>query len=74
MTTRVDAIYQGGVFRPLEPVAFCENERVALSVQSIDKEDALAWANRVSRAREEAAQRYGILPDSAIDIAMDRMR
>jgi predicted DNA-binding antitoxin AbrB/MazE fold protein len=74
MTTRVDAIYQGGVFRPLEPVAFSENQRVALNVESIDKQDALAWAKRVSQSREEAASRYGILPDSAIDIATDRMR
>jgi predicted DNA-binding antitoxin AbrB/MazE fold protein len=42
--TRVDAIYQDGVFRPLEPVALCENQRVALSVEPISKEDALAWA------------------------------
>lgn len=37
--THVDAIYQDGVFRPLEPVAFCENQRVALSVEPIPKED-----------------------------------
>jgi len=74
MTTRVDAIYQGGVFRPLEPVAFSENERVALNVESVGKQDALAWAKRVSQAREEAASRHGVLPDSTIDIAADRMR
>lgn len=72
--TRVDAIYQDGVFRPLEPVAFCENQRVALSVEAIPKEDALAWAKRVSCVREEVAARCGILPDSTVDIARDRMR
>jgi predicted DNA-binding antitoxin AbrB/MazE fold protein len=72
--TRVDAIYQDGMFRPLEPVFLCENQRVALSVELISQEDALAWAKRVSQAREEAAARCGILPDSTIDIALDRMR
>jgi predicted DNA-binding antitoxin AbrB/MazE fold protein len=72
--TRVDAVYQHGVFKPLEPVCLEENQRVALSVEPIQKEDALAWAERVSRVREEAAARCGILPDSTLDIAADRMR
>ena len=72
--TRVDAIYQGGVFRPLEPVCFEENQRVALSVEPIQKEDALAWIEDVSRFREQVAARCGVLPDSALDIAADRAR
>jgi predicted DNA-binding antitoxin AbrB/MazE fold protein len=72
--TRVNAIYQDGFFRPLEPVYLEENQRVALSVEPIQKEDALAWAERVSRVREEVAARCGILPDSTLDIAADRMR
>ena len=72
--TRVDAIYQDGVFRPLGPVGLEENQRVALCVEPIPKEDALAWAERVSRTREAAATHCGILPDSTLDIAADRMR
>lgn len=72
--TRVDAIYQDGVFRPLEPVVLSENQRVALCVEPIQKEDALAWAKRVSQVRENVALRCGVLPDSAIDIAADRVR
>jgi predicted DNA-binding antitoxin AbrB/MazE fold protein len=74
MTFVLDAIYQNGVFKPLGPVAFCENQRVVLNVEPIQKEDALAWAKRVSQVRNEVAARCGILPDSAIDIAEDRMR
>jgi predicted DNA-binding antitoxin AbrB/MazE fold protein len=72
--TYVDAIYRDGVFRPLEPVSLCENQRVALCVEPIQREDALAWAKRVSQVREEVASHCGILPDSAIDIAADRMQ
>ena len=72
--TRVDAIYQDGVFRPLEPVCFVENQRVAISVETVRKEDALAWIEDVSRFREQVAARCGVLPDSALDIAVDRAR
>ena len=71
---RTEAIYQHGVFRPLEPIFLEENQRVTLNVEPIQKEDALAWLERVSRAREEAVTRCGISPDSAVDIAADRMR
>ena len=72
--TRVDAIYQGGVFRPLEPVALCENQRVALSVEPIAKEDPLAWIKRVGDFRRQMAAERGIFPDSAVEIAADRTR
>jgi predicted DNA-binding antitoxin AbrB/MazE fold protein len=72
--THVDAIYQGGVFRPLGPVALSENQRVALSIEPIAKEDMLEWIKRTEQLRAEVASRCGTLPDSTIDIAMDRMR
>jgi predicted DNA-binding antitoxin AbrB/MazE fold protein len=74
MTLILDAIYQNGVFRPLEPVGLKENQRVSLSVEATRREDALAWIEDVSRFREEVAARSGILPDSTLDIAADRMR
>jgi predicted DNA-binding antitoxin AbrB/MazE fold protein len=72
--THIDAIYQGGVFRPLEPVGFAENQRVSLSVEAVRQVDALAWIEDVSRFREQVAARCGILPDSTLDIAADRGR
>jgi predicted DNA-binding antitoxin AbrB/MazE fold protein len=74
MTYLVDAIYENGVFRPLEPVAMKEHQRVALSVEPIRKEDALAWMERVSESRRRFAAEHGILPDSTLDIAADRAR
>jgi predicted DNA-binding antitoxin AbrB/MazE fold protein len=74
VTYLVDAIYENGVFRPLEPVALEENQRVSLSVEAVRREDALAWIEDAARFREEMAARYGVLPDSALDIAEDRMR
>jgi len=72
--TRVDAIYQDGVFRPLTPIHLEENQRVALCVEPLRREDALAWIERVGKSRREFAAEHGVLPDSTIDIAADRMR
>ncbi len=41
MTTKVKAIYENGVFRPLEPVAIEEHQEVVLSVEH-KTEDNLA--------------------------------
>lgn len=72
--THVDAIYQDGVFRPLEPVAFCENQRVALSVEPAEAQDAAAWLEETDRLREHLAAEHGVFPDSTLDIAADRRR
>ncbi len=36
---QVDAIYQNGVFKPLQDVDFHENQRVRLNIQSLDAVD-----------------------------------
>jgi predicted DNA-binding antitoxin AbrB/MazE fold protein len=72
--TRVEAIYEHGVFRPLGPIDLPENQRVAISVEPVLQESIIAWLEETSRFREEVAARRGILPDSAIDIAEDRLR
>jgi predicted DNA-binding antitoxin AbrB/MazE fold protein len=41
MTTQVRAVYENGVFRPLEPVALEDHQEVTLSVES-KAEDNLA--------------------------------
>ena len=35
MNTAVEAIYEGGILRPLEPLPFAEHERVRVSVESL---------------------------------------
>ena len=34
MSTAVEAIYEGGILRPLAPLPFAEHERVRVSVES----------------------------------------
>jgi predicted DNA-binding antitoxin AbrB/MazE fold protein len=72
--TRVDAIYQDGVFRPLGPVFLCENQRVALSVEPAEVLDTAAWLKETDRLRDRLAAKHGIFPDSTLDIAADRTR
>ena len=75
MTYHVDAIYQNGVFRPLEPVTMSENQRVALRSSPFGsrRRAGLDWKESASFADVFAAE-HGILPDSTLDIAADRMR
>lgn len=72
--TYVDAIYDGGVFKPLEPVNLQNQQRVTLSFQPIEKESAKEWLARVRRRKAEFVKRVGVLPDSTPDIAADRLR
>ncbi len=36
MSTRVEAIYEAGVLRPVEPLALVEHERVTITVEPLD--------------------------------------
>jgi predicted DNA-binding antitoxin AbrB/MazE fold protein len=72
--TVVDAIFQGGVFKPLEQVGFAENQHVRLAVEPTGVGDAHAWLEETRRFREEVARTRGVFPDSALDIAADRAR
>jgi predicted DNA-binding antitoxin AbrB/MazE fold protein len=56
MTTQVRAIYEKGVFRPLEPVAIDEHQEVVLSVEH-ETQDNLA---------DLASQFFG---DQGVDLA-----
>lgn len=71
---RTDAVYQDGVFKPLTPVTFKENQRVFLEIEPAVEQDVKAWLEETDRLREQIKAKYGILPDSALDIAEDRMR
>jgi predicted DNA-binding antitoxin AbrB/MazE fold protein len=72
--TLVDAIYQNGMFKPLQEVALPENQRVRLSFQPVEAGDVRAWLAEVRELRQRIIAERGPFPDSAADIAADRMR
>ena len=74
MTTTVEAVYQGGVFKPLRPVDLPENQRVQIQIESVSREETLAWLAKMREAREALRAKYGEFPNSTPEIAEDRMR
>lgn len=52
MTFQTDAIYEGGVLRPLEPLNLVERERVSLSIST---------ASEKAASDDEAARQRSIL-------------
>lgn len=72
--TQVDAIYQQGVFKPLQAVELPENRRVRLSIQPVEANDVRAWLDEVRQFQQRLIAGRGCLPDSALDIAEDRQR
>jgi predicted DNA-binding antitoxin AbrB/MazE fold protein len=72
--SRIEAIFQGGVFKPLGAVELPENQRVTLTVQPVEREDVTTWLTRVQELHRQFIAQHGYLPDSTPDIAEDRMR
>jgi predicted DNA-binding antitoxin AbrB/MazE fold protein len=72
--TQVDAIYQNGVFKPLQDVGLAENQRVRLSVHPFEAADALAWLAEVQELQQRIVAQRGYFPDSTAGIAEDRRR
>ena len=72
--TQVDAVYQNGVFKPLQDVSLPENQRVRLSVQPVEVDDVRAWLAEVQELQQRIIAQRGYFPDSAADIAEDRRR
>jgi predicted DNA-binding antitoxin AbrB/MazE fold protein len=73
--TKVDAIFRRGVFEPLEPVRLQENERVRLNIESAPAAASGDWLEELRALHAQIlARNGGPLPDSAPDIAEDRMR
>jgi predicted DNA-binding antitoxin AbrB/MazE fold protein len=70
----VDAVYRRGVFQPLEPVQLAEEQRVRLNIQAAGSEAAQTWLARVKKLQEVIVRRGGEFPDSAPEIAADRLR
>jgi len=68
------AVYEGGVFRPLGPVALHEKQRVRLNIQPLEECDIGVWLEEVRRLQERIIAEHGHLPDSTPDISADRSR
>ncbi len=71
---QIDAVYQGGVFRPLAQVKLPENQRVRLNIQPIEQVDSNSWLKEVQQLQQRILEQRGYLPDSTPDIAADRLR
>ena len=72
--SQVDAVYQGGVFKPLGEVDLHENERVRLNFEVLQGSEVQAWLDEVREFQRRIVDARGSLPDSAPDIAEDRLR
>jgi predicted DNA-binding antitoxin AbrB/MazE fold protein len=72
--TQVEAIYENGVFKPLQDVGLSEKQRVRLSFEPVAVADVEAWLAEVQEMRQRIISQRGYFPDSAADIAEDRRR
>jgi len=72
--TEVDAIYQNGVFKPLQDVGLPDNQWVRLSIRAFDAEYVRAWLADVQEMQKRIISERGFFPDSTPDIAEDRSR
>ena len=73
--SHIEAIYRHGVFEPLEPVDFREEQRVRLSIEPANKPSLKEWIEEVRAMQAEFLRQRGKpLADSTPDIAADRMR
>jgi predicted DNA-binding antitoxin AbrB/MazE fold protein len=72
---QIEAVYQGGVFKPLGEVTLAENQRVRLSVEAIEPGEEPDWLDRIRILQRELLERHGgPFPDGTFDIAEDRSR
>lgn len=74
-TTTIDAVYSGGVLRPLGEVKLEENERVRLTISPAPKPlppEVTEWLARTAAFRRECYNESGYFPDSALLVAEDR--
>jgi predicted DNA-binding antitoxin AbrB/MazE fold protein len=74
MSTTIEAVYQGGVFKPVGPVDLPDNQRVRLNVDALPAADFRAWLDRIRPIQQAIVERFGVLPDSTPIIAEDRLR
>ena len=65
MTQQLKAIYEGGVFRPLEPVQFAEHQEVTLLLETPD--EAQPRADTDKPIWEFAAELVRDIPDDVLN-------
>ena len=54
MSTAIEAIYENGMLRPLQPLALAEHTRVRVSVETLDSDiDRAAWLAQSERRLRE---------------------
>lgn len=70
----VEAIYRHGVFEPLAPVELPEDQRVRLNIEPVPNHALQAWLEEAQALQQDIIKQHGVLPDSAPDIAADRLR
>ena len=70
----IDAVFSKGAFQPVGPVDLPENQRVRLTVETVEKLDPAEWFAKARAFQDEIYAKYGFLPDSTPDIAADRRR
>jgi predicted DNA-binding antitoxin AbrB/MazE fold protein len=56
MTKQVDAIYENGTLRPLEPLSLQEQQRVSLTIIESEPDPADAWLDHEYLAAVDAVQ------------------
>ena len=74
MTTPVEAVFENGILRPMQPLRLAEQQRVWLRVEPIGSLSFEQWLEETKQHREAIKARVGVLPDSTPDIAEDRLR
>ncbi|MGA2065729.1 MAG: antitoxin family protein [Thermoguttaceae bacterium] len=72
--SRIEAVYQDGVFRPLGQVGLPQNQRVRLTVESLPGTDLSEWLEEVHEVQQQITSARGFLPGSTPGIAEDRRR
>ena len=72
--TSIEAVFQGGVFKPLSAVNLGETQRVRLEFQPLEENPARAWLAEVQQLQQKIIAARGYFPDSTADIAADRGR
>ena len=74
----VEAVYSGGVFKPLEKVDIRENERVVLDFAPMhvtpQSHEVEKWLETIRVLQKQIVVTSGILPDSTAELAEDRLR
>ena len=76
MSKQIQAVYERGVIRPLEPVALSEGMHVTVQLPEpeLTKKQEPDWLVQLKNRHEELRAKYGEFPDSTALIREDRDR